>query len=325
MPATLLDGGTGILDNPAKVLDDPAMAKHLRGADYFRDPHFRLHLMRLPQHGPSREQHTHDFSELVVIMDGHGRHEVGREVYDISAGDVFVLLGDVSHCYPEVKNLSLINILYDPVTLRLPRADLGALPGYQALFEVEPRLRQRQRFQNRLKLGMADLGQLAQLIAELETELRSQAPGARFLATAHLMRIIGFLARAYSQIPATQRRPINQLSELLGFLEQHYAEPLTIADLARVARMSETSLFRQFRQILDRSPIDYLIRLRIHNAAQLLRRERLRVKEASEAVGFADSNYFTRQFRQVMGVSPREYQRQPPGPSRPVPSSARPR
>lgn len=287
------------------------MAKHLRGADYFTDPHFRLHVMRVPQHGASRDQHTHDFEELVVILAGHGQHQVGRDVYDISAGDVFVLLGDASHCYPEVKNLSLINILYDPATLRFPRADLGALPGYHALFEVEPRLRQRQRFQNRLTLGMAELGQLAKLIADLEAELRAKSPGSRFLATAHLMRIIGFLSRASSQIPVTQRRPVTQLSELLGYMEQHFPEPLTIGDLARAARMSETSLFRQFRQIMDRSPIDYLIRLRIHKAAQLLRREPMRVKEASEAVGFTDSNYFTRQFRKVMGVSPREYQRQP--------------
>ncbi len=308
MPATIPEGGAGVLDNSAKHLDDPAMPHHLRGAHHFSDPHFRLHVMRLPQHGASRNQHTHDFNELVVILDGHGRHEVGREVYDISAGDVFVLLGDVSHCYPEVKNLSLINILYDPATLRFPRADLGAVPGYHALFEVEPRLRRHQRFQNRLKLGMAELGQLAKLIAELEAELRSKTPGSRFLATAHLMRIIGFLSRAYSQIPETQRRPVTQLSELLGYMERHYHEPLTIAGLARVAKMSETSLFRQFRQIMGRSPIDYLIRLRIQKAAQLMRREQARVKEASEAVGFTDSNYFTRQFRNVMGVSPREYQ-----------------
>jgi transcriptional regulator GlxA family with amidase domain len=68
-------------------------------------------------------------------------------------------------------------------------------------------------------------------------------------------------------------------------------------------------LFRIFRQIMGRSPIDYLIRLRIHKAAQLLRREPMRVKEVSAAVGFTDSNYFTRQFRNVMGASPREYRR----------------
>jgi AraC-like DNA-binding protein/quercetin dioxygenase-like cupin family protein len=304
----------GVLDNPAKYLDDPAMPEtvvhHLKNAVHFPDPHFRLRVMRVPQHGASRDQHTHDFEELVVVLDGQGKHQVGREIYDISAGDVFVLLGDVSHCYPETKQLSLINILYDPGNLRLPRADLGALPGYQALFEVEPRLRQRRRFQNRLKLDMEQLGQLMKLIAEMESELRSKAAGARYVATAHFMRIVAFLSRAYSRMPVGEQKPVSQISELLGYMERHYAEPLAIADLARVAGMSETSLYRTFRQIMGRSPIDYLIRLRVDRAAQLLRREALRIKEVSEAVGFTDSNYFSRQFHQVMGSSPREYQRQ---------------
>jgi AraC-like DNA-binding protein len=281
--------------------------RQLKGANVFPDPHFRLHVMRIPMHSKSQRQHTHDFEELVCILDGHGKHQVGQEVYDISAGDVFVMLGDVSHCYPEASKLSLINLLYDTSNLQLPRADLGALPGYHALFQVEPRLRQQQRFQNRLKLEMAELGRLAGMIAELEDELRSKPPGSHFLATAHFMRVVGLLARAYTRVPVGKERPLHQISELLGHMERHYAEPLTIYDLTKVARMSQSTLFRVFRHIMGRSPVDYLIRLRVGKAAQILRREPLRIAEVSEAVGFSDSNYFSRQFHQVMGVSPREY------------------
>jgi AraC-like DNA-binding protein len=281
--------------------------RQLKAVDFFPDPHFRLHVMRISPHGMSQHQHTHDFEELVLILDGRGKHQVGQEMYDISAGDVFVMLGNMSHCYPEASKLSLINLLYDTSNLRLPRADLGALPGYHALFQVEPRLRQQQRFQNRLKLDMAELGRLAGLIAELEAELRAKAPGSHFLATAHFMRVVGLLARAYTRMPVGKEQPLNQISELLGHLEQHYAEPLTIDDLAKVARMSQSTLFRVFRHIMGRSPVDYLIRLRVGKAAQILRRESLRITEVSEAVGFSDSNYFSRQFHQVMGVTPREY------------------
>ena len=287
-----------------------AKVRHLKPTAVFPDPHFRLQVMRVPSHGAMREQHAHNFEELVVILDGRGQHQVGREVYEIGTGDVFVLLGDMSHCYPAASHLSLINILYDAASLRLPGADVGALPGYHALFEIEPRLRQRQRFQNRLKLGMDELGRLANLIAEMEVELRGQDPGSRFMATAHFMRIIGFLSRSYSRIPATGPRPVTPLSELLGYMEQHVAEPLTVEDLMRVAHLSQSSLFRTFRQLMGRSPIDYLIRLRIDKAAQLLRRNTLRIGEVSAAVGFNDSNYFSRQFRNVMGVSPRAYRRQ---------------
>jgi transcriptional regulator GlxA family with amidase domain len=159
---------------------------------------------------------------------------------------------------------------------------------------------------------MDELGRLAVLIGELEAELRTKAAGSHFLATAHFMRIFGWLARAYTHIPVGERRPLDQISKLLGHLEQHYAEPLTIDDLAKVARMSQSSLFRLFRHLMGRSPVDYLIRLRISKAAQILRREPLRISEVSEAVGFGDSNYFSRQFHQVMGTSPRDYRRRSP-------------
>ena len=62
---------------------------------------------------------------------------------------------------------------------------------------------------------------------------------------------------------------------------------------------------------MNRSPMDYLIRMRIDKAVHLLRRGGMRVTEVSEAVGFNDSNYFARQFRQVTGQSPREVARTP--------------
>jgi len=278
----------------------------LKAANHFPDPQFRLHVMRLDKHHMATP-HTHDFEELVVIVGGSGKHQVGREVYDISAGDVFVMLGGMHHCYPEANNLSLINLLYDTANLRLPLADLGTLPGYHALFQVEPRLRQRRHFKNRLKLGVDELDRLTAQIGELEAELRSRSGGSHFLATAHFMRIFGWLARAYTRIPAGQRRPLDQISRLLGYLEQHYAKPLSVEDLSKIARMSPSGLFRLFRHHVGRSPVDYLIRLRIGRAAEMLRRETARISEVSEAAGFADSNYFSRQFHRVMGMSPRTY------------------
>ncbi len=112
----------------------------LKAANFFPDPSFRLHVMRIENHYVSKKPHTHDFAELVLIIGGRGKHQVGHEVYDISAGDVFVMLGGMHHCYPEADNLSLINLLYDTANLRLPLADLGTLPGYHALFQVEPRM-----------------------------------------------------------------------------------------------------------------------------------------------------------------------------------------
>lgn len=283
--------------------------QQLKPASFFVDPQFRMRVMRVPAHGAMAEQHSHAFEELVIILDGHATHQVGRESYEISAGDVFVLLGGMSHSYPEVKGLSLINVLYDPDHVRLPLTDLGTLPGYHALFRVEPTLRRHQHYSNRLKLSIDELGRLAGMVAELDHELRQCPPGYRFMATMHFMEIVGYLARCYDRIPVREVRPVTQISDLLSYMEQHYTQPLAIDDLLKVAHMSQSSLFRTFRQIMGRSPLDYLIHLRVGKAAQLLQSSSLRVREVSDAAGFADSNYFTRQFRAITGVSPREYRR----------------
>jgi hypothetical protein len=143
----------------------------LKAAEIFTDPNFRLRVMRVPMHGSGPTPHAHEFEELVVILGGRGVHRIGDESYPIDTGEAFVVLRGMSHHYPEVHGLSLINVLYDPRRFRVPRADLAALPGYHALFEVEPRIRQRAHFQNRLKLPLKDLGLLLNIVAELEHEL----------------------------------------------------------------------------------------------------------------------------------------------------------
>jgi AraC-like DNA-binding protein len=59
--------------------------------------------------------------------------------------------------------------------------------------------------------------------------------------------------------------------------------------------------------------MDYFARLKIQRACMLLDRSTLRVKEVGAKVGFSDPYYFSRSFRQVMGISPRAYRAVPKG------------
>jgi AraC-like DNA-binding protein/mannose-6-phosphate isomerase-like protein (cupin superfamily) len=279
-------------------------------ATVFATPDLPLRVVRLADHGATPIQHGHSFHELVLILAGRGTHAVGDETYRLRAGDVFVVLGDTTHGYPETDRLSLINILYDPAHLGFPIVDLGVLPGYHALFTVEPQVRRRQKFKSRLRLGMRQLAHTTELVAHMEEEFAEKRRGYKFMAVARLMELIGYLSRCYSQLELEETRPVAQISELLGYMEQHYDDPLTVADLAQVACMSQTTLMRTFGRIMGRSPIDHLIRLRISKAKELLRTTGASVTDIAFQVGFNDSNYFSRQFRQVNATSPREYRRQ---------------
>lgn len=280
-------------------------------AEVFAHPGLPLRVMRVPEHAPSAAQHRHEFHELVVILGGKGTHITGDEVYPIEAGDVFVIIGEMSHAYAEADALSLVNILFDPDRLGIPQADVGSLTGYHALFDIEPRVRTQRNLPNRLRLPLEQLRQVLTLIEDLEHELERQAHGYAFMAIAHLMRLIGFLSRAYSELDGDDRhvQPVPQISKLLGYMERHFAEPLTVLDLMHVAHMSQTSLMRNFRQMVGHAPIEHLIHLRVARARQLLAQTDLPIGEIARAVGIRDGNYLARQFRRVTGSSPRAYRR----------------
>ncbi len=285
-------------------------SRRIDHATVFATPDLPLRVVRLADHGAAPIQHSHSFHELVLILSGLGTHAVGDETYRLGAGDVFVVLGDTTHGYPQTRRLSLINILYDPTHLGIPVVDLGALPGYHALFTVEPQVRRQQKFTSRLRLHMQQLAHATELVAHMEEELSEQRRGYKFMAVARLMELIGYLSRCYSRLELEERRPVAQISELLGYMERHYDEPLTVADLTEVAHMSQTTLMRTFGRIMGRSPIDHLIRLRISKAKELLRTTGSSITDIAFQVGFNDSNYFARQFRQINATAPREYRRQ---------------
>jgi AraC-like DNA-binding protein/quercetin dioxygenase-like cupin family protein len=282
-------------------------------APLFAEKDFPLKVMRIASHAASG-LHGHDFHELVVILGGSGRHVTTEEAYPIAQGDVFLISGETEHQYEDPRSLSLVNILFFPKVLRLPMAELGGLPGYQVLFLVEPKLRGQHRFRGRLQLTTKQLTEAEHLIERMEEELDQRRPGYRFMARTHLMHLIGYLSRCYADAGgASEHRPLFRLGEVLSHIENHYAEPITVEQLAQMASMSESSLMRTFRKVTGKSPIDYVIHVRVARAAELLQRDDANVTEVAFRCGFTDSNYFSRQFRRLRGRSPREYRRERKG------------
>jgi transcriptional regulator GlxA family with amidase domain len=79
--------------------------------------------------------------------------------------------------------------------------------------------------------------------------------------------------------------------------------------MAKAAAMSDRSFVRRFKEATGFSPMDYVIRKRVHRATRLLGDPgpKPSITEIAFACGFNDSNYFTRQFRRVMGSPPRNF------------------
>jgi AraC-like DNA-binding protein len=253
--------------------------------------------------------HDHDFTELVLVTNGHGWHGTRTDEHIIQTGDAFVIHPGDKHSYRDTSGLKLYNVLFDMGQLHFPMLDLKRHPGYRALFALEPRLRTSHGFKSRLKLSPAQLAVAVNLLNEIARELKDKRAGYQSMATALFLQTVGHLSRCYAHIEDPKPRALLRLGVVLDHLESSPDQPVRLEELARMAGMSKSSFQRAFRRTLDSSPVDYWIRLRIQKACELLASGSVQVKEAAQAAGFDDSNYFTRQFRRVLGISPREYAR----------------
>jgi len=259
--------------------------------------------------------HKHDFTELVVIFGGSAMHVLGGQRYPIGPGDVFVVRGERRHGFADLRRLELLNLMFDPAGMGLREDELAALPGHQMLFRLEPALRVRHTFRSRLRLGPATLATVRRHAERMEAELKGRRPGHRPLLRALLQELLVLLARAAEEeetVADPPRAELLRLGQATAHLERHFREPLRLPDLARRAGMSVNSFLRAFRQARGVSPIAHRLALQLEAAARLLREQPgLPVAEAAARSGFADSNYFSRQFRRRFGCAPREFRGTP--------------
>jgi AraC-like DNA-binding protein len=266
-------------------------------------------LRRSPQ--PAYPLHTHDFSELVIVLNGSGVHFTDEDEFLVSKGDSFVIQGRQAHGYKRPDNLELVNIAYDPSILTVPGYDLFDIPGYHSFFTLEPQFRKHHRFKSRLHLSSTQLEFASGCIGAMEREINGGMPGKIFCTTALFMQLVVYISRCYQE-PLDGRLPVEsrkllKFGEVLAYLRKNYSDPIRIETLTDISGMSESSLLRAFNRIAGCSPSEYLIRLRLNQACGLLKQTSKPITEISFDIGFNDSNYFSRQFKKVIGQSPRSY------------------
>jgi AraC-like DNA-binding protein len=295
------------------------MKKTVAGGIHYFDPSgFPLAIRRVstdPAHTPSHPhdltevEHRHDFCELVIVTQGSAMHWLERSDFPVTAGDVFLLQGQQSHYFHDRQNLELINIMYDPNRIGLPENELRRMPGYCAMFMLEPSYRRWHRFASRLHLERIALSHAEQLAGEMEKECDEKTAGYEVVLRAKLLELIAYLSRAYNATETTEARALLRVGHVIGALENDFKKDWTIDLLLQIAHMSRSNFMRVFRKATGQTPIDYLVRLRIQKSISLLRNTDQPIIEIALESGFNDSNYFTRQFRKLTNESPSAYRK----------------
>lgn len=120
--------------------------------------------------------------------------------------------------------------------------------------------------------------------------------------------VVGLAGVMYPiETPEEEQTQFGHVAPAVKYLEKHYAEEVSIAELAALCEISSTHFNRLFRNSLRMSPSDYLLAIRIQHARRLLAVSAKTVAEVAAATGFYDQSHFTKRFREITGMTPREY------------------
>ncbi|NIK86780.1 AraC-like DNA-binding protein [Rhizomicrobium palustre] len=145
-----------------------------------------------------------------------------------------------------------------------------------------------------------------QLAAMLADETQQGGPNGRMygesLAHALTAALLAITERA--QKPAKGGLAPRALQRVIAYLEEHWREQLFLADLARLAGISQSHFGRAFKTSTGVAPSRWHMNIRIRRAQEMLLADTQSLADIALYAGFSDQSHFTRAFRQVAGLTP---------------------
>lgn len=108
-------------------------------------------------------------------------------------------------------------------------------------------------------------------------------------------------------LPGRVDNAAEKVKRMMLYLHAHYAEKITVADLAAAAFCSQRECYRCFQLCLHQTPAEYLQHVRLQAACRLLVETDTPMTEIAQRCGFSSSSYFGAQFRQAYGCTPTQY------------------
>ncbi|QGQ95187.1 response regulator [Paenibacillus psychroresistens] len=107
-----------------------------------------------------------------------------------------------------------------------------------------------------------------------------------------------------------QRKNRKLIDEIEQYVQKHMSTNLTLRDVANFFAFSPNYLGHLFKEENEEYFSDYVIKIRLEKAAELLRNPKLKVYEIADQVGYKSLTYFSRQFREKYGITPGDYRKQ---------------
>lgn len=264
-------------------------------------------------HYPNREVtwHWHSFLEMTYVIEGNIEYSFPEKNIVVHAGELIFINSSVLHRlvpYQGEYHTHSCDIIFDHHLLSgtyhsnlehkyfLPIISNANLPFYV----IRPD-------------DMENVHMIHEFLCAIDADKRSEK-GYEFEVQHHLANVWLTLYDKEDLHPDIRFSKndigIERLKCMMNFIRQNYSNKLDLEQIAASASISKRECSRCFQKNLRISPMDYLKKYRIDQAANMLLHTSESVLSVSESCGFSSGSYFSKVFLKEMHLSPKEYQKQ---------------
>jgi AraC-like DNA-binding protein len=242
-----------------------------------------------------RPLHNHpDRTEVLLVIEGKGEYVINGVSYPIEPNSLVIYNDSVWH---EEKSDSNCNhsILYVRFSgLKLPRLR----PGFLIDERTCPVIPLKERY-----------FKLEQRFREIFAYYDPRIPESQWICDhllsvllAEITHILHFRPGGWTTSPSR-----NAVEQVKWFIQEHYPEPLTLADLAQSSHLSPFYFSRIFKEETGISPMHFLMRYRLEISKRHLERDNETIDRIASLVGYESGTHFQNLFRRMNGMTPGQY------------------
>ena len=266
---------------------------------------FNIYPCTIPKDFPSVALHWHKSMEIIYIKKGRGQAQVDLQTMNAEGGDIFILPPGTLHALYGIPGnvMEYENIIFDVEFLGSGTADICAQQY------LVPLAAGRLALPCRLQAGHPEYASVSACLADAEYLCGERGPGYELGVKAVMLRLLFLLMRMQPETILTESPRTARLKAVLQRVEEEYAQPLTVEQMAEGCGCSTSHFMRWFKQMTGSTFTAYLNERRLAVAAERLRQTSDSILFIAGEVGFENLSNFNRQFKARYGVTPREYRR----------------
>ncbi|WP_341875931.1 AraC family transcriptional regulator [Defluviitalea saccharophila] len=156
--------------------------------------------------------------------------------------------------------------------------------------------------------------QLLELIGNFQREMMDHGESFPLMLESICIQIVFQLLRDLSSEPGTNQNKISKdnkyIKQAIQFMQEYYSANISINDICNLIYLSPCHFKRVFKDCTGQTPYQYLMKIRLEKAKEILKEKESSMEEVARLCGFVNTGHFATVFKRNIGMSPSEYRKQ---------------